>query len=303
MGYGSLSQSRARRYNTPARAASSVCRGQYIYIANTHCRPGRLRPSGPTYCNERISGALADPETRGYLPRARRILAHHLHRIGTVGLEDAHRARRPHPVAVQEHHDLAHDLLFRPRVPDALGAHRADALDLTQPLGRLLDDVEHLLAKRAHQLLRIHRPDATDHSRAEVALDAFDRSRRRNPQELRPELLPVGAIVHPLPGGGDPLARRDARGMADGGHEIPVPARLHARHTEAAVRVVERYAFDQTGERFPGWRRRRRFRMPTHRKTIQQAGTAVKGRRLELRQDGENLHQPRESLGVALVSI
>ena len=64
--------------------------------------------------------------------------------------------------------------------------------------------------------------------------------------------------------------------MAHGSHEIPVPACLHAQHAEAIVRVVEGDAFDQAGERFPGWGRRRRFRMPAHPKTIQHAGTTVK---------------------------
>jgi hypothetical protein len=40
--------------------------------------------------------------------------------------------------------------------------------------------------------------------------------------------------------------------MADGGHEIPVPACLHAQHAEAVVRIVEGDPFDQTGEGFPG---------------------------------------------------
>ena len=40
------------------------------------------------------------------------VLRHHLHRIDAVGLEDPHRARGAHAVAVQEHHDLAHRLLL-----------------------------------------------------------------------------------------------------------------------------------------------------------------------------------------------
>ena len=91
----------------------------------------------------------------------------------------------------------------------------------------------------------------------------------------------MDAIVDPLTGGRDRLTRRDARGMADGGYEIPVSARLRAQHTETVVRVVEGDAFDQAGERFPGWGRRRRFGMPAHRKTISQTDTGVKRRRLE----------------------
>jgi hypothetical protein len=44
--------------------------------------------------------------------QAVRVLRHDLHRVGAVGLLDTHRSRRPDAVAVQEHHDLADDLLL-----------------------------------------------------------------------------------------------------------------------------------------------------------------------------------------------
>jgi hypothetical protein len=50
--------------------------------------------------------------------------------------------------------------------------------------GSLLDDVEHGIAKGAHQLLGVDRPDATDHPRAEILLDPFDRRRRRGGTRL-----------------------------------------------------------------------------------------------------------------------
>src|SRR6478735_4833968 len=49
-----------------------------------------------------------------------------------------------------------------------------------------------------------------------------------------------------------PLAGGDAGGMADNGDQVPLPARLHAQHAEAALLVVVRHALDQTGQRFSG---------------------------------------------------
>jgi len=71
--------------------------------------------------------------------------------VRTVGLEDAHGARGRHAVAVQEHHDLGDDLLVGPAGGDLAGELVADAGDLAQPLGRLLDDLEHVLAEGLHE--------------------------------------------------------------------------------------------------------------------------------------------------------
>jgi hypothetical protein len=51
-----------------------------------------------------------------------RVLGHDLHGIGAVGLEDTNRARGPHAMAVQEDHDLPHDLLLGPRGRNPLSA-------------------------------------------------------------------------------------------------------------------------------------------------------------------------------------
>ena len=65
--------------------------------------------------------------------------------------------------------------------------------------GSRLDDVEHLLAESAQELLGVDRPDAPDHARRKVLLDAFDRCGRRGLEEPGPELLAMGAVVHPVP--------------------------------------------------------------------------------------------------------
>jgi hypothetical protein len=54
------------------------------------------------------------------------VLAHHLHGVVAVGLENPHRARRAHPVAVQEHHDLPHHLLLGPGRADPLRTQPTD---------------------------------------------------------------------------------------------------------------------------------------------------------------------------------
>ena len=55
------------------------------------------------------------------------VFGHDLDGIRTVGLEDANGPGRSDAVAVQENHDLPHDLLLRPGVGNALGADSADA--------------------------------------------------------------------------------------------------------------------------------------------------------------------------------
>src|SRR6266436_5493922 len=106
--------------------------------------------------------------------QAVRVFRHDLHGVGTVGLIDAHRPRRADAVAVQEHHDLADDLLFGPGIGDAFGTYQANAGHLTQAFGLRLDRVEHLLTESAHKLFRIDWTNAADHPGAEVFLDAFD---------------------------------------------------------------------------------------------------------------------------------
>jgi hypothetical protein len=68
-----------------------------------------------------------------------------------------------HPVLVQEHHDLADDLLVGPGGGDPRHALGADAAHLPQALGRGLDDVEHVRPKEFDQALGVDRPDAADH--------------------------------------------------------------------------------------------------------------------------------------------
>ena len=132
------------------------------------------------------------------------------------------------------------------------GPLRADPGHLAQPLRRLLDEVEHRLAERAHQLLGVDRADAADHAGAEVLLDALQRRRRGRLQERRLELQAVGAVVDPGAAHLHPLAGGDAGGMADDGDQVPLAARLDPQHAEPALGVVEGHALDQARHGFRG---------------------------------------------------
>ena len=65
-------------------------------------------------------------------------------------------------MAVQEHHDFPDRLLLGPGSGDAAGSYPTDAVDLTQSVRRRLDNVEHLLAKGAQELLGVGRANASD---------------------------------------------------------------------------------------------------------------------------------------------
>ena len=128
----------------------------------------------PSFIGDRVGGLEADAADVAREPV--RVLGHHLDGVGAIGLVNPHGTGRADAVAVQEDHDLAHDLLLGPGGGDALRADRADAIDLAHPVGLGLDDVEHLLAEGLDHLLGVDRPDAADHAGGEILLDALDRN-------------------------------------------------------------------------------------------------------------------------------
>ena len=82
--------------------------GQRVGDAGAH--PDHRRLVDPEPHRDRIGGLEADAADVAREPI--RVLRHDLDGIGPVSLEDAHRARRAHAMAVQKDHDLAHDLLL-----------------------------------------------------------------------------------------------------------------------------------------------------------------------------------------------
>ncbi len=236
-------------------AAVAVVHGLGQGVADAGAHPHHGIPGDAELGRDLVGRLEADA---AYVAREPvRIFADHRHGLGAVGLVDPHRPRRADAVGMQEQHDLAHHLLLGPAGGDMSGPHRADAFHLAQA-GRVdLDDVEHRLAEGLHQPLRVGRTDAADHARAEVALDALDRRRRRCLEEVGSELQAVRAVVGPGTGSLNPFAGRDHRSVTDDGDEVALPARLQAQHAEAVFLVMERHALDQPGEvlrRRPGRR-------------------------------------------------
>ena len=219
-------------------------------VGNPGAHPDHRRLVDAELHGDCIGGLEAD--AADVACQAIRVLGHDLDGVGAVGLEDADRSGGADAMAVQEDHDLAHDLLLGPGAGDALGAHRADAGHLAQAIRLRLDHIEHFVAECPDHLLGVDRADAADHAGTEVLLDAFGRRRRRSAQEARLELLAVGTVVDPFARSGDPLAGGDRGGMPDGGHQFAVPARLDADYAEAVLGVVVSDAFDEARQNFLG---------------------------------------------------
>ena len=179
------------------------------------------------------------------------VLRHDLDGVRAVGPEYPHRPRRADAMAVQEHHDLADDLLLGPGVGDPLRPHFPDARHLAQPFRLRLDYIEHLFAECADQLSGVDRADAPDHAGAQILLDALDRGRFRGADEARPELLAVGAVVHPFSGARDPLPGRHHGSVADNRDQVAMPPRPGPEHTEAVLGIVEGDALDQPRQDLP----------------------------------------------------
>ena len=175
--------------------AMALVHGLGQRVGNPRANPDHRGLLDAELHRDRVGGLEADAADVARQPV--RVLGHDLDGIGAVGLEDPHRPRRADAVAVQEDHDLPHRLLLGPGGENAGSANRPDAVDLAQPVRRRLDDVEHLLAEGAHELLGVDRTDAPDHAGREVLLDAIGRSRRRCAQEPALNCWPwVRSLTH-----------------------------------------------------------------------------------------------------------
>ena len=183
--------------------------GQRVGYPRANPHHGRLLDS--ELHGDRVGGLEADAADITRQPI--RIFRHDLDGIRTVGLVNTDCPCRTNPMAVQEDHDLAHDLLLSPGIGDALGADRANTRHLAQAIRLSLDRVKHLLAESTHKLFCVDRADASDHAGAQVFLDTVDRRRCGGAQEARLELLAMGMVVDPFAGCSDPLTSRNGRGM------------------------------------------------------------------------------------------
>ena len=149
---------------------------------------------------------------------------------------------------MEEHHDLADDFLLRPRLLDAPPALGANALDIFQPGGFLLDGVKDALSESGYKLPGINGADALDHAAAQVLLDAFPGRWRRAGKHLRPELEAKLPVPHPAPLRSHPFPGTDRWKRTHNRHLLPVPPGFHPEHGETVFLVEEGNSLDQPGK-------------------------------------------------------
>src|SRR2546423_5378285 len=112
---------------------------------------------------------------------------------------------------MEKDHDLANNLLLGPGIFDALPAHGADAIDIFEAAGFILDNIENPLAKFVDELFGVSWANAFDHAAAQIFLDAFASGRRRGLEQVGLELKAELTIADPFALGGQPFAGIDGR--------------------------------------------------------------------------------------------
>ena len=146
-----------------------------------------------------------------------------------VALVDAHRQGGGDAVVGEEDHHLLDRALLAPGLADDPGALRADARHLGQPLRRVVDHRERLLAEALDDPLGHLRADPLDHPRAEVFADAVDRGGQDDAAALGDELPAVLGVALPAPGQLHAFADVDRGQVADDGGEVALPRLLQPR--------------------------------------------------------------------------
>ena len=157
--------------------------------------PFRAVPGDADRRGDGVRGLEADaPHIRG---QPVRLGAHHGDRGVAVLLVDPHRQRGGHPDTLQEHHHLLDGLLLGPGGSDHRGALGAEAVDLDQAAGLVVDDVHDVDAEVGDHALGHHRADALDQARAQVSLDALGGGRQHGGVGVHLELLAVFRVARP----------------------------------------------------------------------------------------------------------
>src|SRR4051794_12409439 len=149
---------------------------------------------------------------------------------------------------VQEDHDLAHSALLGPALDDLASPLRPDAGHLAQPPGLALDDFEHGIAEGGDQLAGVDRTDAADQAGGQILLDTLGGGGRGRLQEGGLELQAMTAVVDPLAGGLDPLARGDHRRPPHHGGQVAPSPHLDTQHAEAGLGIMEGYPLNRTDQ-------------------------------------------------------
>ena len=120
---------------------------------------------------DRVGGLEADaPHVGGEFVR---LLLDGLFRFVAVLLVDLHREGRGDADALQEDHDLLDRLLLGPGVLDARAALRAEARDLDEAAGLVVDDVHDVGAEVVDHPFGHDGADALDQAGSEVPSDAL----------------------------------------------------------------------------------------------------------------------------------
>ena len=166
-------------------------------------------PGNPESLGQRIGGLEANAMDIERQPI--RILLDADNRLIPIGLINPDSTCGANPMRVQEDHDLPDDFLGLPRLDHSLLAFGANPIELSQPFGRLFNDVKHLLAKRLDEFFGKVRPDTFDHPRTQILFNAFEGTRRDDAEGLRLKLEPMRPIVHPHALALNVLARGDGR--------------------------------------------------------------------------------------------
>ena len=99
---------------------------------------------------------------------------------------------------LEPEHDVAELRLCSIRGRDLLDGLLADARDLAEPVRRLLDDGQRLLAELLHDALGQSGPDAVDDAGGQEALDALGARRRLDAEARDLELLPEALMCRPV---------------------------------------------------------------------------------------------------------
>src|SRR5262245_12957767 len=103
-----------------------------------------------------------------------RILLDADNRLIPIGLINPDSTCGANPMRVQEDHDLPDDFLGLPRLDHSLFAFGANPIELSQPFGRLFNNVKDLFPEGLDQLFGKVRANTFDHPRAEILLNAFE---------------------------------------------------------------------------------------------------------------------------------
>ena len=199
-----------------------------------------------------IGGLEADaPDVVGQLVRVRFDLGDDFVSVGAV---DADGPPRRDAMLGQKEHDLADLLLLLPALANPLQPFLADAFDVQQKVGGLLEDFQGsllvctatILAASFGPMLRIA-PEARYFSMpsAEAGWVVLSSSALN--------CWPMLSVDHPATTGLDMFPRRHRGRTADERHQVFSSFDLHSQDGETILRVVVGDSFDQSSQVFGHW--------------------------------------------------